>query len=429
MNYPNKPKIINIMPHGPAYHYLPDEKPDFWWEKQDGSWLGFWTREWPDLLGEAVLKETNQYDWEVWQPDYRADKIYSKYLNTGVTHKLFPAHEKKYGSGAFSEIGIHSQSLITHLSSIREKRIILQLHGFPSSFNLELIRIFGPTKKFPIFLLTHGTIAAPVRELFGIHRPLTYLKLLMEQKKYSTVLQYADVIGGQNRASLDNIRMMYSGRIEKLNMGCDFDFWIPVPSHEIKRDVRKKLSVPENKTVFLVASFFVSIKQLDKLIKSFNKLSNREDFFLIIAGCGDKSATNYLRSLIKELVLKKKAIFSNFVEGIHLRDLYWASDLYLSVSKSEGCSVSVIKAMACGLPVITSPVGGTGDMMKEHGVGKFIPIKNYNKWIRVISRILDKEMPEPLDLRLACDAYDWPNVVKRFIKIFGDLCKKYYGEA
>ena len=417
------------MPHGPAYHYLPDEKPDFWWEKQDGSWLGFWTREWPDLLGEAVLKETNQYDWEVWQPDYRADKIYSKYLNTGVTHKLFPAHEKKYGSGAFSEIGIHSQSLITHLSSIREKRIILQLHGFPSSFNLELIRIFGPTKKFPIFFLTHGTIAAPVRELFGIHRPLTYLKLLMEQKKYSTVLQYADVIGGQNRASLDNIRMMYSGRIEKLNMGCDFDFWFPVPSHEIKRDVRKKLSVPENKTVFLVASFFVSIKQLDKLIKSFNKLSNREDFFLIIAGCGDKSATNYLRSLIKELVLKKKAIFSDFVEGIHLRDLYWASDLYLSVSKSEGCSVSVIKAMACGLPVITSPVGGTGDMMKEHGVGKFIPIKNYNKWIRVISRILDKEMPEPLDLRLACDAYDWPNVVKRFIKIFGDLCKKYYGEA
>ena len=43
------------MPHGPAYDFSPDEKPDVWWEKPDGSWLGFWTREWPDLLGEAVL--------------------------------------------------------------------------------------------------------------------------------------------------------------------------------------------------------------------------------------------------------------------------------------------------------------------------------------------------------------------------------------
>ncbi|MEE9169999.1 MAG: hypothetical protein V3U73_09535, partial [bacterium] len=67
-----KPIIITIMPHGPAYHYTPDEKPDVWWEKPDGSWLGFWSREWLDILGEAILKETDRYEWEVWQPDCRA---------------------------------------------------------------------------------------------------------------------------------------------------------------------------------------------------------------------------------------------------------------------------------------------------------------------------------------------------------------------
>ena len=429
MTNTQKPKIINIMPHEPAYHYLPDEKPDFWWEKEDGSWLGFWTREWPDLLGEAVLKQTDQYDWEVWQPDYRADKVYSRRLNTGVVHKLFPAQDKVYGSGVISGKGINSESLIEHLSTLRGKRIVLQLHGFPSPLNLELIRIFGPTKEFPIFLLTHGTKAAPIKELFGFHRPLTYLKLLMEQRKYSTVLQYADVIGGQNRASLDNIQMMYHGRIERLNMGCDFDFWIPVPSDEIKRDVRKKLGIPNNRTVFLVVSFFVTLKQLDKLINVFKELSKREDFFLIIVGCGEKSYSDFLHSLARELVVQNKAIFYPYMTGEQLRSLYWVSDVYLSVSKSEGCSVSVIKAMACGLPVLTSPVGGTGDLMKKYGVGKFIPVKNYNKWAGAISEILDKEMPKTLDLGLARDAYDWSNVVKRFIKIFDDLCKKYYGEV
>lgn len=38
------------MPHGPTYGFSPDDKPDVWWEKADGSWLGFWTREWLDLL-------------------------------------------------------------------------------------------------------------------------------------------------------------------------------------------------------------------------------------------------------------------------------------------------------------------------------------------------------------------------------------------
>src|SRR5271157_4316321 len=94
-----KPLIINIMPHGPAYHFSPNEKPDIFWEKSDGSWLGFWPREWPNLLGNAVLNITDRYDWEVWQPDYRADKIYSTTLNTGVRHLLFPATDKVYRPG------------------------------------------------------------------------------------------------------------------------------------------------------------------------------------------------------------------------------------------------------------------------------------------------------------------------------------------
>ena len=63
------------MPQGPAYDFSPNKKPEVYWEKPDGSFVGFWPREWPDLLGEAVLKATNRYELEVWQPDYRADRI------------------------------------------------------------------------------------------------------------------------------------------------------------------------------------------------------------------------------------------------------------------------------------------------------------------------------------------------------------------
>ena len=58
MNNEEKYKIISMMPHGPPYHYSTNEKPDIYWEKTDGSLIGFWPREWLDFLGEAVLEVT-----------------------------------------------------------------------------------------------------------------------------------------------------------------------------------------------------------------------------------------------------------------------------------------------------------------------------------------------------------------------------------
>ena len=50
MKNKNQPKIINIMPHGPAYGFSPDEKPD------SRRWLvRFLDARTTDLLGEAVL--------------------------------------------------------------------------------------------------------------------------------------------------------------------------------------------------------------------------------------------------------------------------------------------------------------------------------------------------------------------------------------
>ena len=430
MTTTHKPKIINIMPHGPAYHFTsPSERPDIWWEKEGGSWLGIWAREWPDLCGEAVLKETDEYSWEVWQPDYRADRIYSKTLETGVIHRLFPAKEKVYRPGIKPQIGFFSKAMLLRLRELQDVPIILTLfytYGFRIPFFLEILKIFGPSKKFPIFFRGGGQFKAPLSEMSGLHRPLTYLCLMVEHFRLKKLIKYVDIISEQPVIALKEVRKIYDGRIEKLTRGCYFDFWTPVPSHDIREALRDKLNVPNNRTVFLASSFFVPVKQLDKLIKVFQKLSGRDDFFLIIVGQGTKSYTNYIRALARELVTQKKAMFHPFVTGRELRDLYWASDIYVSVSIGEGGPTSVMKAMACGLPILSTPVGETSDRMKKHGAGEFVPVRNYDEWERVILKILDNKIPKALDLRIARYAYDWPNVARRFINVYHDLCKKYY---
>ncbi|MBT3879383.1 MAG: glycosyltransferase [Candidatus Scalindua sp.] len=429
MTNTNKTKIINIMPHGSCYHYSPDEKPDYWWEKPDRSWLGFWAREWPGLLGEAVLGVSDQYDWEVWQPDFRADKIYTKQLDSGLIYRLFPAKEKIYRLGVRPQNGFFSKDMVLRLKKIKETPIILTLYntyGFHIPFFIEILKLFGPSKRFPIFSLGLGMFKSPASELMEIHRPLTYLCLLVEFYRQKKLLPYVDIISEMADSSLPEIRKVYKGRMEKLIMGCDFEFWVPVPSPELKKSIRNELNIPQEKTVFFASGNFIPRKQLDKLIEVFRKVSERDDFFLNITGHGDESNIKLLTSLAENLVKQKKAAFHSYVKVDELRKIYWASDVYISVATDEGGPVSVMKAMACGLPVLSTPVGNTAEKMMKHGVGKIVSIENYDEWVIAILEILNKEIPKAIDIKIAEDSYNWPNVAKQYIKIYDDLCKIYF---
>lgn len=418
------------MPHGPAYGYSPDEKPEIHWQNKEGNIIGFWPREWLDYLGEAIIKASSGYIWEVWQPDYRADKIYSRMLNTGVTHRLFPCTEKSYRPGLRLEKGIYSEQMIARINEMHEKKIIVMLYctyGLRIPFYLEIIKAFSCDRRFPIFVRSGGMFTAPISEIWGIHRPLTYLCLMVEHVRLKRIIKNAqiDMISEQSLSAMKEVKKIYKGKIEKLTMGCDFKFWMPVPSIEEKEAIRRSLNILNSSLVFFASGNYVPRKQLDKLISVFRNISDKSDFVLIIAGHGDEAYTKQLSLLIKPLVDQKRAILHPYVTGKALRSLYWASDIYISVATDEGGPVSVMKAMACGLPVLSTPVGETSDNMKRHNVGEFIPTKDYSKWENAIAKIINGKLPKPIDRSIAEASYSWEHVARNFIGIFNDLEKKY----
>jgi glycosyltransferase involved in cell wall biosynthesis len=417
------------MPHGPAYNYASYQEPPICWHKHDGTVVGFWPHEWLDILGKAVLQESDRYEWEVWQPDYRADLIHSKMLETGVTHRLFPAEERIYRPGLRSQKGIFSRMIISHLRKRQNDPIILMLYctyGFRTPFYNEILQIFGPaTRKFPIFFRSGGMFRAPISEIYAVHRPLTYLCLLVEHIRLKKLINYSriDVISEQSESALKEVRKLYNGRLENLTMGCDFDFWVPASSREVKRSIQRDLNILNGKTVFFASGNFVPRKQLDRLLRVFKSIQNRDDFFLIIAGHGDETNTKLLTSLADPLIRENKALLHPYVTGKQLRNLYWASDVYISVATDEGGPVSVMKAMASGLPILSTPVGETADRMKKYSVGKFVPVQEYDTWARAIVEICERGLPQPIDIDVARNAYHWPNVAQRFLKIFDDLSR------
>lgn len=423
-----KTRVISVMPHGPAYDYYKGEVPEIHWALPGGATVGFWSREWMDVLGAEVLKRTDRYEWEVWQPDFRADKIYSHTLDTGVTHRLFPAGEKQYGRWPLGEKGVYSASLLSSLVEEGRGRALVLLYGtygFRFPFYYEILGALRGLK-IPVFMRSGGMFRAPLSDLWGLHRPLTYLKTLKEHFQLKAAIARADVVSEQSAAALCQLRKIYRGRVEKLTMGCDFSFWTAAPSAAEKAALRLKLGVSSGKTLFFASGNFVPRKQLDRLVEAFASLGDRKDFFLLIAGHGGERESRRLAALAEPLVKGGRVLIHGFAEGETLRALYRAADVYVSVATDEGGPASVMKALACGLPVLTTPVGETADALRAQGAGRFVPLRDYAAWARALRDILEKGLPTPMPLAAARDKYDWPEVVARYVDVFKDLEAEYF---
>ncbi|OGR63582.1 MAG: hypothetical protein A2X31_05190 [Elusimicrobia bacterium GWB2_63_22] len=421
-------RIIAVMPHGPAYDYHKGEPPEFSWEKPGGGKVGFWSNEWMDVLGAEVLKNSSRHTWEVWQPDPLADKVYSARLPSGVTHVLFPAEERVFGAWPLSRAGIWCARLVSDLERLEGERAIVLLYGtygFRIPLYMEILKALR-AKKIPVFMRSGGMFRAPLTGFLALHRPLTYLRMAAEHLEIKRLLARADVVSEQSSAALAEVRKVYGGRVETLTMGCDFSFWRP-PSESEKRVARSSLGIGAGKKVFFASGNFVPRKQLDRLAGVFASLGGREDFFLLIAGHGGEEESRRLSDLAGPMIRTGRALLHPYASGETLLSLYHAADVYVSVATDEGGPASVMKALACGLPVLSTPVGETADALRAASAGRLVPVRNYAAWKTAVEAALSGAMPAAMDLAAAREKYDWPRVAGRYVKVFEDLERTYFG--
>ena len=80
---------------------------------------------------------------------------------------------------------------------------------------------------------------------------------------------------------------------------------------------------------------------------------------------GDGPLHSELKSLVKELNLEEAVILPGLTDKPE--DYYAISDAYIQSSHREAMPLSVLEAMAAGLPVISTDVGGLRDVVKNNG--------------------------------------------------------------
>ncbi|MBW4645964.1 MAG: glycosyltransferase family 4 protein [Goleter apudmare HA4340-LM2] len=126
---------------------------------------------------------------------------------------------------------------------------------------------------------------------------------------------------------------------------------------------RTKLGWPENRPILFTSRRLVHRVGLDKLLDALAIIKPKiPDVWLAIAGRGHLQAT--LEQQARELGLENNVKFLGFLPDDDLPIAYQAADLTVMPSQSfEGFGLVVVESLACGTPVVCTPVGGMPEIV------------------------------------------------------------------
>ena len=97
-----------------------------------------------------------------------------------------------------------------------------------------------------------------------------------------------------------------------------------------------------------------------------NRSSLEQKIILHIGGLGK---INKLQETIKQLKLESLVKYEGFVSGKHKEYLLNLSDAFILPSYIEGLPISILEAMSYGKPILTTPIGGIPEIIKENKNG------------------------------------------------------------
>ena len=154
--------------------------------------------------------------------------------------------------------------------------------------------------------------------------------------------------------------------------------------------LRQELGIPEDRFVMLCASRFADDKGHQYLIDSVKLLKERtkKPFTLVLAG--DGPLLELSKAQVKALGLEDVVTFIGFRKDI--KNLYKGSDLYVNSSQHEALSFLIIEAMAAGLPVIATDMGGNSDIVNDQAsCGLLVTYDDPDSMATAMQKLLEDE--------------------------------------
>jgi glycosyltransferase involved in cell wall biosynthesis len=171
--------------------------------------------------------------------------------------------------------------------------------------------------------------------------------------------------------------------IEVIENGIDVGEYANAPD---RAALRTALGLDVNRRYVACVARFHAVKDHRTLVTAFAKVAEgRPDVDLLLVGDGVLKAD--IQGLAVSLGLSNRVHFLG-VRG-DVADILQAVDLFAMTSVSEAASITLLEAMAAGLPVVVTAVGGNPEIVRDGKDGLLVPRSDAGAAAAAMGRILD----------------------------------------
>ena len=306
------------------------------------------------------------------------------------------------------------------LIKILKKRKIDLIHAhwtIPQGF---IGRLAGFLFKVPLLTTIHGSDIHGFKKI-PVMKSLN--KLIINASDYCTV----------NSSAMAKMVYDVSGRNDPalVPMGVDYNFF----SRKLSEKRQRKENEAGEKKILFVGRL-IEWKGAEYLIKAFAKILKQGiNAKLLLAGEGPEK--EHLVEVSKNEKISEKVCFLGQVSHNYLQKLFSSIDLFVLPSivndrgETEGLGVVLLEAMASGVPVIGSNVGGIPDIIINGETGLLFRQKDSDDLADKMTGLLsDKQLSNKLitgGIAHVKQHYTWDIIADQFISIYNDILRKKKG--
>ncbi len=209
-------------------------------------------------------------------------------------------------------------------------------------------------------------------------------------------------------------------KIELIYNGVDLERFKLIASAGVK--VRQKFGIPANAVVATTVRRLVFKNGIDTLLESAKiAIQNNPDLYYLIIGKGPDFNDIKVRAL--QFGIEKNFVLAGFVSDEDLPKFYNAGDFFVLPSKSgEGLPLVALEAMACGLPIVATKVGGIGEIMLD-GYSEIVPPSNPEAMAESTLRFAQRNLSglKQKLRQVMTEKYSWDVNVSKLEKIYEEI--------
>lgn len=189
---------------------------------------------------------------------------------------------------------------------------------------------------------------------------------------------------------------------------------------------RRSLGLPDGVPVLISVGALVERKGFHRVMECLPVLRQQLPGlrYLVVGGAspeGDWSTV--LRTRAAELGLQDCVMFLGPVAQDELKIALSAANVFVLATRNEGWANVFLEAMACGLPVVTTDVGGNSEVVADAKLGILVPFDEQNKLAEAISEGLRRSWDRDFIVRYA-EANSWEHRVKVLTAEFADVVER-----